>query len=532
MFDSIRATRGMAVAPHALAAQSALQVLREGGNALEAMIASSATIAVVYPHMNSIGGDSFWLMHVPGKAPGAIDASGAAAQSASLEWYRERGMTCTIPFRGGLAANTVAGAVSGWEAALRLAKILGGRLPLKRLLEDAIHYAEQGVPITQSQIMAISGKQAELRAQTGFADTFLVDGAVPARGSMLTQKPLAETLRRIARAGPGDFYRGELSLAIAQDLEQTGSPIRRADLARHQAKLRDPLMLAHSKGCIHNMPAPTQGLVALIIVGILDQLKAHELPPNSVEQVHLAVEATKQAFRIRDAHITDPDWMKTDAQDFLRPKVLRELAAGIDRHRAAAWGAASTPADTVWMGVIDDEGRAVSCIQSTYHEFGSGLILPRTGVTWQNRGCSFSLDPGHINALAPGKKPFQTLCPSMARFKDGRTAVYGTMGGDGQPQTQSALFMRMFDHGLSPQAAVSAPRWLLGRTWGQASDTLKLESRFPLSVAERLGGMGHRIEILPAWDEAMGHAGAIVRNAEGVLEGGADPRSDGAVAGF
>jgi gamma-glutamyltranspeptidase/glutathione hydrolase len=380
--------------------------------------------------------------------------------------------------------------------------------------------------------MAIAGKLSELRSQPGFANAFLANNAVPASGSLMVQKTLAATLRRIARAGPDDFYRGDLARLIARDLETAGSALRLADLQQHHPRLRDPLMLAHSKGRIYNLPAPTQGLVALVILGILDQLKAHRLPMNSADYLHLAVEANKQAFALRDAHITDPAWMTTDARKFLRPQSLRELAARIDRHRASAWGATSVPADTVWMGVMDGEGRAVSCIQSVYHEFGSGLVLPHTGITWQNRVCSFSLNPSHINALAPGKQPFQTLCPSMAQFKDGRTAVYGAMGGDGQPQSQCALFTRMFDHGLSPQAAVSAPRWLLGRTWGQASDTLKLESRFPLSLAEKLGGMGHRIEILPAWDEAMGHAGAIVRNIEGVLEGGADPRSDGVVAGY
>ena len=532
MFDSIRATRGMAVAPHALAAQSALHVLREGGNALEAMVACSATIAVVYPHMNSIGGDSFWLLHVPGKAPGSIDASGAAAQLASLDWYREHGVGAAIPFRGGLAANTIAGVVSGWAAALQLSRLLGGRLPLGRLLEDAIHYAEHGVAITQSQVMAVTGKQTELRVQPGFAATFLTDNTVPGNGQLLTQKKLAATLRRIAKAGPADFYRGEIAQAIAQDLALTGSPIRLDDLRKHEARLRDPLVLAHSRGRIHNMAAPTQGLMALMILGILDQLKAHDLPPNSAEYIHLAVEATKQAFRTRDAHVTDPAWMRTDAQEFLRTQSLRDLAGRIDRHRAAPWGAGGTPADTVWMGVIDGEGRAVSCIQSIYHEFGSGLVLPASGINWQNRGCSFSLDPDARNPLTPFRKPFHTLNPALARFDDGRTLVYGNMGGDGQPQSQSAVFSRIALFGMNPQEAISAPRWLLGRTWGQTSDSLKLEARFPNETVAALRAMGHEVDLMAPMDETMGHAGAIVRHPNGLLEGASDPRSDGAAAGW
>jgi len=208
MIRSICGTRGMAVAPHALAAQSALAVLREGGNALEAMVAAAATIAVVYPHMNSIGGDSFWLVHVPGEPPRGIDACGAAAAAASREWYTERGITGNIPFRGGVAANTVAGTISGWNAAFELSRELGGRLPLARLLADAIHYAESGIPVTQSQAATTAARHRELAPQPGFAAAFLPRGQVPGRGSRFTQPRMADTLRQLARAGLDDFYCG------------------------------------------------------------------------------------------------------------------------------------------------------------------------------------------------------------------------------------------------------------------------------------------------------------------------------------
>jgi gamma-glutamyltranspeptidase/glutathione hydrolase len=184
------------------------------------------------------------------------------------------------------------------------------------------------------------------------------------------------------------------------------------------------------------------------------------------------------------------------------------------------------------MGVIDKDGVAVSFIQSIYHEFGSGIVLPESGVNWQNRGCSFSLDPQSRNPLTPGRKPFHTLNPALALFDDGRAMVYGNMGGDGQPQSQSAVFSRIAMFGMNPQAAISAPRWLLGRTWGQASDTLKLESRFAPETVAALRALGHEVDVLGAWDETMGHAGAIVRHPDGTLEGGNDPRSDGAAAGW
>lgn len=533
MINSIRGTRGMAVAPHALAAQSALGVLRDGGNALEAMIAAASTIAVVYPHMNSLGGDSFWLIHVPGVAPGTIDASGAAAAAASIEWYRERGIEQSIPFRGGVAANTVAGTVSGWGAAYRLSRrALRGRLPLARLLEDAIRYAERGIVVTASQALNTANLKGELSTQPGFAETFLVEGEAPAAGSVFAQKRLGATLRRIAKAGTDDFYRGELARTIARDLKRAGSPLTAADLAAHRARLRDPLALAHSTGTLYNVTPPTQGLVSLLILGILDQLEIQRTGPASAEYVHLCVEATKQAFRVRDRYVTDPAYMTVFPSELLSPEHIRKLAANIKRRKAAPWRGSRPPADTVWMGVIDGAGRAVSFIQSIYHEFGSGIVLQSTGINWQNRGCSFALDPSALNALAPGRKPFHTLNPALARLRDGRVMVYGSMGGDGQPQTQCAVFTRAVAFGMDPQSAVNAPRWLLGRTWGQMSATLKLESRFDAGIAQALASWGHEVEILQPYDEAVGHAGAIIRHANGVLEGGADPRSDGGVATF
>lgn len=532
MMPATTAMRGMAVAPQALASQSALHVLREGGNALEAMIAAAATVAVVYPHMNGIGGDSFWLVSTPRGAPRGIDACGAAALAASREWYAARGVTVAIPFRGGAAACTVAGTVAGWQAAFSLSREWGGRLPLTRLLADAIHYAERGFPVSKSQSDHTATKRRELEMQPGFRDGFLPAGAAPAPGALFKQPRLAATLKRLARAGPKDFYRGKLARAIAADLAAVGSPLDLKDLGRQRAKLVTPLVLTHGLGKVYNMPPPTQGVVSLLILGLLDALEVGRTGPHSPDYIHLAVEATKRAFAVRDSFVTDPAYMTVPAQDLLEPAQIRALAAEIERGRAAPWGAGAPPVGTVWMGTVDDAGRAVSMIQSVYHEFGSGIVLGETGINWQNRGSSFSLDERALNFLRPGRKPFHTLNPALAVFRDGRTMVYGAMGGDGQPQTQAAVFTRVAVFGMDPQTAIAAPRWLLGRTWGQLSDTLKLESRFPASVPATLGAYGHEIEIVGDYDEMMGHAGAIVRNPGGVLEGGVDPRSDGGVAAY
>jgi len=525
-------TRGMAVAPHALAAESAVGVLREGGNAIEAMVAAAASIAVVYPHMNSIGGDAFWLMHVPGETPRGIDACGAAGVQVTSALYRDQGFD-RIPFRGGMAANTVAGTLSGWALALEYSnEVLGGRLPLARLFADAIHYARHGIPVTRSQHATTAAKLDGLVGQPGFDDTFLRDGDVPPIGAPFYQPRMAATLQQLATAGLDDFYRGDLARSVARDLAACGSALTAEDLRIHRAGWRKPLALAHSLGTVYNLPPPTQGAISLLILGMLDALDIGETEPDGGDYVHLCVEAAKQAFGVRDRYITDPAYMAHDAQDLLSPARIQALAARIDRRHAAPWGAGREPADTVWMGVIDGAGRAVSFIQSLYHEYGAGIVLRESGINWQNRGCSFSLDDSALNALRPGRKPFHTLNPALALLRDGTALVYGNMGGDGQPQTQSAVFTRCAAFGMDPRAAIDAPRWLLGRTWGQTSDTLKLESRFDPAVIDDLRRRGHDIEMLGPYDEAVGHAGAILRDANGVLQGGSDPRSDGGVAAW
>ena len=531
MRNSTLATRGMAVAPHSLASQSALAVLREGGNAVEAMIAAAATIAAVYPHMNGIGGDGFWTIAIPGQPPVGIEAAGPASRTVSRAFYQHLGLRA-IPTRGPLSANTVAATVSGWDVAHAYARTIGGKLPVSRLLEDAIHYARHGIAVTPSQAANTASKLIELLGHSGFRNTFTFDGRAPREGAMFRQPQLASTLERLAREGLDSFYRGDLAHDIAADLAALGSPVMLADLQAYRARTVTPLHLAHSAGALYNMTPPTQGLVSLIILALLDRLDLGRYAPDSVQHIHLVVEATKQAFRIRDQYIADPDYMRVDPQSCLSDDFLAPYAAAIRIDQALPWGEGKGPADTVWMGVIDGEGRAVSFIQSIYHEFGSGLVLPNTGINWQNRGCSFSLDPAHINTLEPGKKPFHTLNPALARLHDGRVMVYGSIGGDGQPQTQATLFTRIGVFGQHPQQAISAPRWLLGRTWGQSSDSLKLEGRFSPDIAAGLRALGHDVDMLPDFDEAVGHAGAIIRHPDGRFEGGSDPRSNGGVAGY
>ena len=533
MINSSFARRGIAVASHSLAAQSAAAVLREGGNAIEAMVSAAATIAVVYPHMNGIGGDAFWLIAAPGEKPVAIDASGPAAAAASIDFYKAQGLQA-IPPRGALAANTVAGTIAGWDCALGISRTRwGGRLPLARLLADSIYYAGRGVPVTASQAANTQSKRAELEGVPGFAGRFMPEGDPPRRGTLFMQNKLAATMQRLADAGLGDFYRGDLARTIARDLAAVGSPLVLADLEEYVAREVEPLHLKHSTGALYNMTPPTQGVISLAILGILDRLGLDRFEADSADHVHAVVEATKQAFlEIRDRHVTDPAYMNVAPQSLLEDAALTALAANIDMNKARPWPGGSKPGGTVWMGVIDAEGRAVSFIQSIYHEFGSGVVLPGSQINWQNRGCSFSLSEGAVNSLRPGKKPFHTLNPALAQLRDGRTLVYGTMGGDGQPQTQAAVFTRYAVFNQPVQRAVSAPRWLLGRTWGSASESLKLEARIGSALIEDLRTRGHDVEVLGDFEETMGHAGMLVRHPNGALEGGFDPRGDGSVAGY
>ncbi|WP_033570583.1 gamma-glutamyltransferase family protein [Dickeya undicola] len=529
MMQSNIAPSGMAVTPHHLASASAQRILRAGGNAIEAMVAAAATIAVVYPHMNGLGGDGFWLIVPPQGDPIAIDASGAAGSLANRAFYAGESR---IPHRGPTAALTVAGTVGGWQEALTYAaeQDISRPLPLANLLEDAIGYARNGIPVTQSQEDALISRYHELSDVAEFCRVFMPQGVIPRTGSRFIQSDLADTLQQLAQDGLDSFYRGALAARMTEQMTALGMPVTADDLANYHARRATPLVLKHSKGEVFNLAPPTQGLVSLAILGITDRLGMEDLSDS--QTIHRVVEATKLAFRLRDKYITDPKRITQDIQALLSASHLDTLSKHVDTRSAAPWGQGKGPGDTVWLGVSDRHGLSVSFIQSIYHEFGSGVVLPDTGVLWQNRGASFSLDPNHLLALEPGKQPFHTLNPAAARLADGRTMVYGSMGGDGQPQTQAALFIRHVVQGVPLQQAITAPRWLLGRTWGQSSDTLKLEDRFTPATVEALRTLGHDVELLTGFNETVGHAGAIIRHANGMLEGASDPRSNGSAAGF
>jgi oxamate amidohydrolase len=519
--------RGVVCAPHSAAVEAGRGALAEGGNALEAMVAMAAAIAAVYPHMNHLGGDGFWLIREPSGRVRAIMAAGPAGQMAKPELYRD----CeTIPTRGPLAALTVPGAIAGWMLALDAAKAHGGKLPLAVLLAPAIAQARDGYAVTRSQARLTQEHIADLKDVPGFAATFLVDGKPPAVGDKLKQNALAATLSHLAYAGLDDFYRGDVGREIAADLERIHSPVTRLDLERYKATLAEPLRVALPTGTLYNTDAPTQGVVSLMIVALFARLGVSEA--EGFDYIHGLVEAAKRALRVRERVVTDPNYLAHSLDRVLDDRYIAGEAMKIDRSKAARWPLAAGSGDTIWMGAADASGLVVSYIQSLYWEFGSGCVLPATGVLMQNRGASFSLDAGALNYLRPGRLPFHTLNPALAVLNDGRIMAYGCMGGDGQPQTQSALFTRYVDFREPRLGAIDRPRWVLGRTWGAARTALRLEPRFDGNLFDRLAAAGHDVDVLSEpYSDVMGHAGAVVLHPDGSCEGAHDPRADGGAAG-
>ena len=527
------ATRGMIASPHALASEAGLAILRSGGNAVDAAIAAAATVAVVYPHMNGVGGDNFWLIF-DGRTRTlrALNAAGRSAAAATLETYRAR-FGAAIPARGGAAALTVPGAVSGWWAAHLLSRdSLGSPLAWTTLLEAAIVHAREGFPPSPGQ-RRVTAETTDLFGAAAAADVLrrlwsLYHPALLAR-ERFVQTELAGTLAAIAEGGADEFYRGRLGHRLAAGAAAAGSPLTAADLAEHSADWVEPLSVPYRGGMATSFPPPTQGFAALAMLALLEGFDLAGL--DEADYVHLVVEAAKLAFEDRDRYLSDPTVVPVPVARCLDPTYLAERRRRISRRRAMLATGGPMRGDTIAIVAADDRGNAVSLIQSLYWEFGSGVIAGDTGVLLQNRGAFFSLDPAHPNCLAPRKRTAHTLIPSMYLVQGRPRLVYGTMGGEGQPQTQAALVTRIVDRGLAPQAAVEAPRWLYGRTWGAESRSLSLESRFDAAAVESLRQRGHDVSLVEAWSDLMGHAQLIRVDADG-FTGASDPRADGAALGI
>ncbi len=531
MTDTPTFGRAGVAAPHFLASEAGRDILAEGGNAIEAIVAMAGVIAVVYPHMNAIGGDGFWLIRTPDGKVRSIEACGFAGARATIPYYREKGYDA-IPVRGADAALTVAGAIGGWIKALELSQALGGNIPLRELLGRAQKHAVDGTPVSQSEGRYSVKEREEILGVPGFAEHFMGEGGKQPEASSLRRQPkLAAVFEQLACAGLDDFYRGEVAREIAADLESAGSPVTRADLKAYEARWREPVSARIPGATLYNNPPPTQGLASLILHGVFSKLDAPQA--ESFAHIHGLIEASKRAYAIRDRIVTDYDQMDVETAEYLTDTRFAREAAAVKMDRAATWPFAKDDGDTIWMGAIDASGTAVSFIQSVYWEYGSGLVLPNTGILWQNRGLAFSLDPKALNPLQPGRRPFHTLNTPLAVLDDGRVMSYGAMGGDGQPQFQAQIFFRTMKYGQSLGEAIDRPRFLFGKTWGKPSATLKVENRFDGALIERLDRAGHQVEVIDKpYADMFGHAGMLVRHLSGKIEAVHDPRSDGGALGI
>jgi gamma-glutamyltranspeptidase/glutathione hydrolase len=525
----------MVACPHALASQAGVDVLRAGGSAVDAAIAASSALAVLYPHMTGMGGDAFWLIYDASKdAVRFLDGGGRAAASASAGWFRDRGHG-EIPFRGILPATlTTPGAVASWVEAHRAY----GRLPLKRDLEAAIGHAREGFAVGERLAGWIAATAPELAQHGESAALFLAQGRALRAGEKLVNAGLARTLTALAEGGHAGFYEGEVARELARFSRAHGGFFDAADLGSQSARWGEPLRGSYRGVTLFETPAPTQGFTVLEMLNLLEPFELHRLPYLGADCAHLLVQAKQIAYHDRDRYLADPRFADVPVERLISRAHADERRGLIDPARALPWdklpSSGSLKGDTVFIAAVDAAGNAAALINSLYGVFGSCVVAGDTGVVLQNRSAYFSLDPAHPNCVAPGKTPLHTLIASLA-FRAGKLwGVLGCMGADGQPQIHAQAYVSMIDFGRNIQEAVEAPRWLSGRfALGEARDTLHIESRFPRETIDELARRGHRLDRWGPWHELAGHAhGIVIDPASGLRLGGADPRSDGTAVGY
>ncbi|SMO80418.1 gamma-glutamyltransferase family protein [Paracoccus laeviglucosivorans] len=488
------------ISPHRASAEAGADVLAQGGNAIEALVAAGAALAVTYPHFCGLGGDAVWMV---ADGAGAVDCYLGIGQAIAAPVTR-------IDQRGPGSMLTTAALVDSWDHVLAHSATWGGRAGLHELLQAAISLAEDGFARSASQ---------------KFWQEFRGDTIAFCNDDWLRQPELAQSLRLIARDGARSFYEGALSQRISRAMRDAGAAISADDLAATRTQRVAPLRLDYRGLTLCAPPPPTQGATTLQIMGILRALDMAGFAPDGPDFHHHLVEAVKQAFLDRPP-IADPDFTAVDVQAMLGAPQLAAAASRISG-RAMDWPQPWRQGDTAFLAAVDAQGRSACVLQSLYFDWGSGVMLGDTGILWQNRGAAFDLAPDHVNCIAPGKRPFYTLNPGMA-LKDGRpTLLYGTQGADGQPQTLSLLLSLLIDHGMSPAKALARPRFLLGRTFSDSRDTLKIEAGLPDTTTAALCAMGHELAPIPAFSPLGGQAGVVRIEADGRIDAAHDPRSDG-----
>jgi gamma-glutamyltranspeptidase / glutathione hydrolase len=518
------AANGMVATSQPLAAQAGLEILKKGGNAIDAAIAAAACLTVVEPTSNGIGGDAFAIVWTNGKLYG-LNASGYSPKSISIEAVKERGYK-EIP-KYGWVPVTVPGAPAAWAA---LSKRFG-KLPLTEVLKPAINYAENGYPVSPTL-----GKYWNVAFQTfqktlkgpefaSWFETFAPNGRAPKIGEIWASKGHADTLRLIAETNAESFYRGELAEKIAAYSKQYNGFLDIDDLAEYEVEWVEPISVHYRGYDVWEIPPNGQGLVALMALNIMKGFDIPEVP--TLETCHRQIEAMKLAFADGKAYITDRRYMQHRIEDLLSESFAKKRRELIGEEALLPEPGTPPKGGTVYLATADGDGNMVSFIQSNYMGFGSGLVVPGTGIALHNRGHNFSFDETHVNRLAPRKKPYHTIIPGFLTKGNEPVGPFGVMGGFMQPQGHLQVVMNMIDFHLNPQAALDAPRW----QWVEGKKVL-VEHHFPRHIAEALARKGHEIHV--SLDSGTFGRGQIIWRdpRTGVLAGGTEPRTDGAIAAW
>ncbi|MCU0522593.1 MAG: gamma-glutamyltransferase family protein [Anaerolineae bacterium] len=501
-----------------LAAEAGLQALRKGGNAVDAALATAIALTVVEPTSNGIGSDAFAIVW-DGRQLVGLNASGRSPRALTPERFAGLAQMPTV----GWDPVTVPGAVSAWVAL----SDRFGELSFSELFVDAIRYAREGYPVSPITARGWAGAERRYAAFPSFADTFLPGGHAPRPGGRFRSPDHAATLELIAATHGEAFYRGTLADKIAAHARTTGGLMTEEDLGTHAPEWVTPMAQPYRDACLHEIPPNGQGLAALITLGILEHFELSRYPVDSIDSIHLQVEAMKVGFAEAHRHIADPGWMEVAPEALLEPGFLADRAQEITLDQARFPSSAlETDHGTVYLTAADASGMMVSYIQSNYMGFGSGIVIPGTGIALQNRGAGFRLEEGHPNRVAGGKRPYHTIIPAFATRPGGEPLMsFGVMGGHMQPQGHVQMMVRLFDYNQNPQAASDGPRWYVDEDM-----SLKLEMGFAPEVAEALRVRGHTVQenVGPG---LFGGAQLIYRMNDGYCAG-TDWRKDGQAVGF
>ncbi|MCU0513907.1 MAG: gamma-glutamyltransferase [Anaerolineae bacterium] len=527
----VLATRGMVAAENPLAAEAGLAILRQGGNAADAAVATAAVMNVTAPAATGIGGDCFVLYYdAATRQVTALNGSGRAPAALSIDLLAQQGITGAIPNTSPHAV-TVPGAPRAWEDLLQR----HGTLTLADVLRDAIHYAEHGAPVSPVFGAAWSSARVEtFLRHSPHTEDYLPGGRSPQTGQVVRLPGLAKTLRALAEGGAAAFYQGETADRIVSTLEALGGTLTHHDLKAHTSTWGEPLATDYRGVTVLEHPPNGQGLAALLALNIAEGWPLAQYAPESPEKLHYLVEAMRLAFADVRHYVADPAAVPVPVRGLLDKTYAAQRRARVQPDSAMQppdYGSPPNSSDTTYLCVVDGAGNACSFINSLYFGFGSGIVARGTGVFLQNRGANFVLQPDHPNALRGGKRPYHTIIPGML-LKDGALyGVFGVMGGFMQPQGHLQVVNALVDDGLNPQEALDRPRWCLEA--GTGDSVLLLEEGVPVATMAALAAKGHRVAPVSGAGRAVFGSGQIIlRDAEGVLYGGGDPRKDSAVAAY